>query len=468
MKNKLKHLLPEGLSVSGSRAVLLTLLPFFFFLSYHPLISFGQSHGMHFELSFLEIYLALFVAANLPAIYHTRKAILRSRFFWLIFAFCAFNSLSLFWTTNFVKGLLISAMLWLLCFCFMALASYGQDLKKLAPIFAKSLIVSSILFSVFALFQFFGETFGLSQSVTLLCDGCLATQLGFPRVTGFSIEPQFFANILLAPIFLLFARLLVDKKNQKNQTPGYTAAALLLVVFFLTLSRGAIYALIIGLIVLAIIFRKRLRQAFTLFLVTTLSFLGALGLQGFSAAINPHVDDDFYSATTRIIHQLSLGIIDIRPSEDSAQSETENIAEEPIDGPVFDGYIEESTNDRMLLSRLALQAWLKSPVNFIFGTGVGSTGYILAEYFPDQTGNTEITQNQYAETLLENGVTGIVLLTVLIVLVFLATKKQRYLWPIFIAFLAQWLFFSGLPNALHLYLFVFVCLAALNNKNDNF
>ena len=439
------------------RTIALLFMPFMIFFSFYPMLNFGQSHGMHFEISLLEIYLVFFALVNIKSIWHSRHALAKNKAVWLILAFCIISSISLFWTSNFVKGLLISGVTGLLFVCFLSLLTY-KNLQKLLPTLTKILIMSACLVSIFALFQMFAEVIGLPQNVSLLCDGCRANQFGFARVTGFAIEPQFLGSLLLIPIFILLHRFIKNKKWCHQNL----CLVLLLIAIFLTMSRGAIYALAIGVIIFVIIFRRQLKKVLLSLVLILGSFLLALIVQGLSAQLNPNIDDNFHAAISRSVHQLSLGIIDLRPQDVTVPTD-----QTPSDAPAQDGYVEESTETRALLSKLALEAWAKTPTNIIFGTGVGSTGFILHHYFPDQIRDTEITQNAYVEILLEHGLIGLAIFGTLIFFLFRLSTKHKVLMPIFAAFLVQWFFFSGYPNALHIYLFFFVCTASLLYSIDS-
>ncbi|MEI6481519.1 MAG: hypothetical protein WCO19_04420, partial [Candidatus Saccharibacteria bacterium] len=65
--------------------------------------------------------------------------------------------------------------------------------------------------------------------------------------------------------------------------------------------------------------------------------------------------------------------------------------------------------------------------------------------------NGEIVQNEYIEILLENGVIGFSVFIVILGILMYRLRHQRWLWAIVLAFLIQWNFFSGYPNALHIY-----------------
>ena len=57
---------------------------------------------------------------------------------------------------------------------------------------------------------------GVSQSCSLLCDGCTYRMFGFPHPNGFAIEPQFMGNLLLAPA-MTSAWLFVMKHNKRKR-----------------------------------------------------------------------------------------------------------------------------------------------------------------------------------------------------------------------------------------------------------
>lgn len=62
-----------------------------------------------------------------------------------------------------------------------------------------------------------------------------------------------------------------------------------------------------------------------------------------------------------------------------------------------------------------------------------------------------MVQNQFIELMLETGVVGLAIFLVIVALFFRKTIKTQYAWAIIVAFLAQWWFFSGYPNAIHIF-----------------
>ena len=126
--------------------------------------------------------------------------------------------------------------------------------------------------------------------------------------------------------------------------------------------------------------------------------------------------------------------------------------------PHFSGYVAESTNIRLNFTKVALKTWANSPQNFIFGVGLGGAG--VAMYSQDQSlGSTkEIVQNQFVEVLLELGIIGFGIVAAFFIQIFLyfiathRTQDHNLALIMMAAYTVSLIFFSGLPNALHIYL----------------
>ena len=93
----------------------------------------------------------------------------------------------------------------------------------------------------------------------------------------------------------------------------------------MTMSRGAIYALGLGVLVMIIVrwFKGLGRGVIILAAGVVISLL----VQGSMAAMNPRVEETFIGATSKSIHQLSLGLVDIRPK---------NVPVNVLDPPLLD------------------------------------------------------------------------------------------------------------------------------------
>ena len=147
---------------------------------------------------------------------------------------------------------------------------------------------------------------------------------------------------------------------------------------------------------------------------------------------------------------------------------------------VFDGYVEGSTDTRIRLSNAAGEVWAKNLATVWFGVGIGGAGEALYQNGLSPAPK-EIIQNEYMSLLLETGLVGIALFVLTLGLILravvkgvkaqsakeikttkvkIATTKTTMLKsetaPIVLAMMVAYgitlLFFSGLPNALHIYL----------------
>lgn len=364
-------------------------------------------------------------------------------------------SLSTLWSGNPLRAILTAGLLWLLCFSALGLIYFIKNSPSLQKALIKSLLISAAVFSVFCWLQCILDLIGVSRDITLLCPGCVNSIIGFPHPNGFAIEPQFMGNLLIAPTLLCFYLIKLKKKHMM-WLAGFLAATL-----FITFSRGAIYAFLIGFILLQVLIKNK--KFYASCLLVAGAFIVSLLAQGAFAAVSP-TSDTFFSGMAKSVHQLSLGKIDFRPQEKPGSEATQD-----EQSSQFSGYIAESTDVRLSLNSLALQTWFSSPSRAIFGVGLGSAGVAMNNQFPDQIGPKEIVQNEYLSLLLESGLVGCTI--ILLAVFYLARRSAAILKcsPLFLAtcasFLLTLLFFSGLPNALHISLFP---LLFLHLSKDDF
>lgn len=486
-------------------AILIIALPASLFFSYYPVISLGGNHSMNFELSIPLIMLVLFdfvAFINLLLLFVKSKSApsaqksspepvkglpgrhfrgITDRQIFLMSLFPFFATLSIFWSLNPLRATLTAGIIWLLYFAVFAILFVTPLLKfsaKLSPLIARVFLWASVIVCIYCWLQGILDISGFSRAETLLCRGCTFYSFGFPHPSGFAIEPQFMGNLLLAPtLFTLF--LLVfqrDRLSPKHTTIITLMSALFSATLFFTFSRGAIYAYAVALAAMLIMALYKRSFWANLIIIPVATFLFTLCAQGVLAAISP-TSDTFISGTTKAIHQLSLGIIDLRPrneppalapetendadiSQDDIVNE-DNAAEEDNDS-IFEGYVAESTDIRILLNKLAVQAWAKTPQNIIIGVGLGGAGIAINRYFPELFPSAkEIVQHEGFSLLLELGLIGVILILISLYFIFLSRPARTKLWtkpswclilPLVIAYFVTLNFFSGLPNALHIYL----------------
>ena len=422
--------------------------PICIWFSYRPIISLGTDVTMNYELSVALIYIVGLAMVGLPTIWRHRRKLVANKAAVVIGLFTLWSSVTSLWSANPTRGILTSGILWCLCLICWAAIAERQKIIDILPQLKKLLIASSVVACLLALLQMVLGTYIESREVIGLCAGCVASQFGFVRPNLFAIEPQFLGSLLLVPTLIVYHQLITKKRNWADSL----VFVLLATTLGLTLSRGAIYACALGMAAMWLVVNKHWLNKLATIDLIIVAVIGCLCIQGGLAAINPRINETFLGAISKSVNHLSLGTIDFgwdkqagRPVDEPSTSESE---------PVFDGYVAESTDVRVNLTKVALTSWSSQTLaRKLFGTGLGSSGIVMAE----QTGSSyqkEIVQNEYVEILLERGVVGLALFVMVIAITFASVlaKKKRWLWAILIAYLAQWCFFSGLPNALHIYL----------------
>lgn len=447
--------------LSRTQTFLLYSLPAVLFLSYYPVISLGSTETMNLELSIPLIWLVLFFFASIPRFFEFFKDFHKKTV--LYFLFPLYLTLSILWSPNKPRAILTTGVFWLIIFAIISIYQIFKDknVVKNTTFKAKIITIFFLFTSVICLFcwlQCFLDIVGVSRETTLLCPGCTYLTFGFPHPSGFAIEPQFMGNLLLAPSILSLYLFITSAKNRKI----YLSFSLIFVpTLFLTLSRGAIYSFSVSAVVLAIYYlAKKQKIALLSIPVVLISILISLLAQGLFSELSP-TNDTFYSGIAKSIHQLSLGKIDIRPGiadlQTRVQPEKEVISQDGQNSQentaIFDGYIESSTYTRLSINERAINTWAKNSKSAIFGVGIGGAGMAVSQVYDDFSPK-EIIQNQYLSILLELGVIGWVLAIFPIALFIKKIFKKQLFWlfTIILAYVLSILFFSGLPNALHIYL----------------
>lgn len=432
--------------------------PIMIWFSYLPRISLAEDGTMNYELSLTLIYVVILAIVGLPRVWHYRSELRQSRLVWPASAFVGWSGLCVIWSDNHTRGLLTFTVYAALYLVFLALVAERRLLCRLLPKLVRVAIRVTASACLLAIIQIILGTFVVTDRHTLgLCAGCVAGQFGFIRPNLLAIEPQFLGSLLLAPLLYITYLTLREKHDYAKQS---LLLVLMLTTLWLTLSRGAIYAYLASLVVMILLVRKRRRMLAVVGSVA-LSLVICLVCQGALASANPRIDSSFTQAVSTSLNHLSMGIIRL-PYQRKSLTSLPSIPREHDKQPAYHGYVAESTNVRLSLTKTALAAWRSNQLGQqLFGTGLGSAGIVLAR----QTGSRyqkEIVQNEFIEVLLERGLVGLALLGGLVALYGrLCFQRRDYLaLAILVAYLTQWCFFSGLPNALHIYL----VLALLSTK----
>ena len=457
---------------------LICVLPAALFLSYYPLIQFGSDATMNFEISVPMIWLLIFdFLATIEVIRLKKYRLVRKTWWYLLLP--GFVSLSLIWTANFTRGLLTVGLMWMVVVAISDLIALREDFKNdvFRETFWKWFFGTSVAACFWCVIQCILDITGVSRDYSLLCLGCTYRSFGFPHPNGFAIEPQFMGNLLLAPAIISGAFLvkpaLKEKLSAKILGPKYVVVGFFIFVatLFLTFSRGAIYSFVVAMLFMSGFVIARAGQKIKkityklvgiMWGLVILAFVFTLNLQGIMSEIGP-TKDTYMDGVSKVVSQLSLGIIDIK-HEKSQIKQGNQEPDLPVENSVensakteeteFDGYVPESTDTRIRLTSVALDLWNDNPENILFGVGIGGAGQALYDnsliIHPK-----EIVQNEYASLLLETGVIGMVLAISLCVLVLRKIWKSRKFVAVVtlaIAYGISLCFFSGLANALHIYL----------------
>ena len=526
-KTNSKSLVSTDSSLSKIQQIMLLCLPFCLFFSYHPVIPILSTATTNFELSLPLLWLLIFAILSLPEnfrlyVYSLRIVIKTKylvnqpphplsrhesdklyphflRLFSLVYPF--FTTINSIDSPNFLRAILTSGVIWCICLSLLTiLQNISQYKTQIGKSVKKNLLIAGVFASAFCWLQSILDVAGVPREATFLCKGCTSTVFGFPHPNGFAIEPQFMANLLLAPIFLSLFYLFERPKNHYNELNSdpypvskfgnYLRLGLplfLIATLYLTLSRGAIFSFWISIFVLFIYQIIKLikqkscrreilfRQPLIFFVVVFLPLFFTLSAQGLFTELGP-TSRTFFDGVSTSVSQLSLGYIDLakvfhKTKENNENHEAHGSNKHLSDlktnattsiqkSPQFTGYIEESTNIRLNLNRLALSSWRTSTRRILTGVGLGATGLTLYQEFPELGSPKEIIQNEYLAILYEQGICGVIMIictAILFVLTYILHNKNHEKTSIYgrvltLSFALTLCFFSGLPNALHIYL----------------
>lgn len=181
---------------------LLFLLPF----EAYPFL---RLYGLEIRPS--HIIAIVFVFINLPKLWQNKNRLLQNPWIFLVI-FLLIAGTSLLYNGPNKAGILT---LGLYIFEFLLALTVSVNIQKTNLKTIRDIIlVSSILLVVFGLWQFFADSYGLSQTYTLLDSRYIHGVFGYPRIHGLSLEPLFFANYLFIPLCLSLLSWLLEKRVQ--------------------------------------------------------------------------------------------------------------------------------------------------------------------------------------------------------------------------------------------------------------
>ena len=325
-----------------------------------------------------------------------------------------FISLSLFQSARPLLSLVTFFQIVFTFILFQIIASQIDTIKKFEKI-VQIIKISAFIVILFAGWQFVGDMLNLPIWITGLRELYTQKVFGFPRVHAFSLEPLYLGNYLFLPLSIFVAEIFQGKKNWVNLT-GFILTS---IVIFMTLSRGAILAYLVFVLLLFFFYPKKTLT------VKNLTFL---------------------SSNLSLAIILIVVILSILGAEKRASFYNQLTLK--------DYQITETVMGRLNTYEVAWQAFKEKPLTGIglFNYGPYATGYDLENPFVQQ-----IVNNEYLEILAEIGMFGLVLFIGIIILIIYAgfrgvklakeSEMGTYLAILtigFVAVLVQYNFFSTL------------------------
>ncbi len=340
-----------------------------------------------------------------------------------------YRVLLVFWLVILISLLINSlsfrsiAVFLLISFCFTLFLVLSNTRINQRSIQKINLIIiwGSFIICLFAFWQYFADLAGVSTKWTLLQEHYTLKIFGFPRVHSTFLEPLLMANFLLIPICLIISLWLKKQIKTKFFAP---LLIIFLVIFIVTISRGAYLALLVAGIFLVIFAFKEIfqwRKILFLLLILAISGLVAFGM--------------------------------IRVAGSQALANFVEQGETVVKKPEEQGF---STAHRLMTFKIAFQAFKEHP---ILGIGPGNFGSYYDNYPMESLPKTEhqTVNNQYLEILAENGILGLAAFILFLIILFIRSWRAYRITknPLISAFilgattalvgiLAQYNFFSTL------------------------
>ena len=423
---------------------MLILSPVALFFSYLPNFFITKISGTNIELSIAIIYVFVMACVGFIGVIKLKKQINIKNII-LPTLFVVWNFITLIWSENKLRTILTVGLWATLLVIFIAITLINKTKRRLIlERFTYIFLNIAFLTAIISIVQ---VAYGAFWDIGL-CKGCLARGFGFVRPSVFTIEPQFLGSLLLMPILILIDRI-INKPNKKDTLYLFIIA----LSMYLTLSRGAIFALFVAILYyyLYILYKGKIKIDKTVLPIFIIgcSFIFGILYHALFTELNPRISDNAYESISKSINHLSLGKISLPKIEENKLKITSEKA-------LFNGYVERSTDERTNMTNLGIETWLRDIKASLFGVGSGGSGKAIFKT-THKTGNSfEIVQNEYISILLELGIIGFIIWITNIISVIKNFRFNGLYLSILVAFMVQWLFFSGLPNALHIYIILIV------------
>jgi len=376
---------------------------------------------------------------------------------WVLLAlFVLVSALSAALALSKTKGLLVTSFY---AFVFVLAYAVAQTFSlRHSALFKKLIFGIGLVVVVFCLYQFIGDTLGVSSNYTLLNVRYTKLIFGFPRVQGFSLEPLYLANYLLIPFCLALVSYIFSSKRLEA-----VLAFVFLTTIWLTVARGAylgVFAVLFGLSIV-MIYQRRWRQLAVTLGIASLSLLLAFGMIRASGSFAKQLP-----VSTTVPSNLQTNIpqqgIDADGNTTRLLEHTTNFSSQT------------SVSDRLQSSETAIVLVQSNP---IIGVGPGNFGrYVVKAYPATFVDPNQIANNETLEILAEVGIIGFALLvTFALTLLWRGlhfsvkqNSREANIWffataAMLAAFVVQWQTFSTL-YVTHIWVMIGVYLAVLHQS----
>lgn len=298
---------------------------------------------------------------------------------WPIIIFILINFLSLFQAGNLNRALQVFVFTVFMIFISIMTVNMVQTKESLSKIITL-LFWSTFVVCIFAFYQFFADLIGLPTSLSGLREGYTKAVFGFPRVMAFSNEPLYLADFLFIPIGVTLA-LFLNKVKFIKLVYLFILLAMMLLVFILTVSRGAYLGLAAMGLFFAIFMFKRIFSWKNILIGIVIGAIVIGGVLYFLSKSESQAYDEFMKHIR--VEDVTAG---------------------------------ESVNGRLTTYQEAYQIWQKYP---LLGIGLGNYGpYVKG--FPDasQVSGWDIVNNEYLEIMTETGILGIIAFGLILLVLF--------------------------------------------------
>lgn len=222
----------------------------------------------------------LMIASWLMLAFHRRKALnQRNPLLVFILLFFAASMLSFVNAVNFERAITVFLFEAFVMVVAVAMPNLLTS-KKLVWNILSALFISSIVVSLFGVYQFLGDMAGLPPEITGLREQYTKIVFGFPRVQSTALEPLYFGNYLLIPVGLALALFLGIDRKKRIFSNTFLASVIFLggLNILLTVSRGAYIGFAVMVVIIGFVYLKSFLKPSRFIPLTLLMGVALLGL----------------------------------------------------------------------------------------------------------------------------------------------------------------------------------------------